>query len=257
MTLSPKTITLNDASIAYRRGGAGYTLLFLHGAGGAGNALGFCETLTDQFDVIVPDHPGFGDSDTPDWLETIHDLAFFYLDFMHALDLNQVHVVGQSLGGWIALETAIRSTQRTRALTVVGAAGLDLPNVPKGDLFSWDKETRYRKMIHDQNLADKLLAMPTTAEQDKIAIKNEFTTTRLAWEPRFCNPHLRKWLHRISIPTQVIWGDHDPVFPLPYGEEITSLITGAELSVIDACGHLPQIEHPETLAKLIRAFSIS
>lgn len=253
--LATRTETITGTSITYQRGGSGPTLLFLHGAGGAGNALNFCESLTDQFDVVVPDHPGFGASDTPDWLDTIHDLAFFYLDFLDALDLRNVHIVGQSLGGWITSEIAIRSTKRIRALTLVGAAGLNLPNVPMGDLFSWNKETRFKTMIYDTALAEKLLAMPTTPEQDAISAKNEATTKRLAWEPRFHDPHLHKWLHRISVPTQVIWGDQDPVFPLPYGEALAASIPGTELETLVSCGHLPQVEHPADLANLICTFS--
>ncbi|MEQ8509758.1 MAG: alpha/beta hydrolase [Rhodospirillaceae bacterium] len=254
-SLDTKTIDINGTKIIYRRGGKGRALLFLHGAGGAGNALGFCSSLTGGHDVIVPDHPGFGDSDMPDWLDTIHDMAFFYLDFLEALDLWDVHVVGQSLGGWIALETAIRSTERMGLLTLIGAAGLNVPGVKKGDLFMWDKETRYRTMIHDEALAAKLLAMPTTPEQDETAIKNEFTTARLAWEPRFFDPHLHKWLHRITVPTQVIWGEQDPVFPPPYGEALAARIPGAQLVMLQDCGHLPQIEKPAELSALIKGFS--
>ncbi len=253
--LETKTITVTGTEVAGRRGGSGPVVLFLHGAGGAGTAVPFCTGLADSCDVILPDHPGFGASATPEWLDTIHDMAFFYLDFLEALDLWDVHVVGQSLGGWIALEAAVRATERIGRLTLVGAAGINLPDVKKGDLFMWDKETRYRNMIHDSALAEKLLAMPTTPEQDEIAIKNEFTTARLAWEPRFFDPHLYKWLHRITVPTQVVWGDDDPIFPLPYGEALAARIPGAQLHVIAACGHLPQIEHPAQMSGLITNFT--
>jgi len=253
--LQTQTIKINGASIAYRRGGSGETVLFLHGAGGAGTALAFMEGFTESYDVIIPDHPGFGASDIPEWLDTIHDMAFFYLDFLDALNLSDVHLVGQSLGGWISLEIAVRSTERIGRLSLLGAAGLNLPNVPRGDLFMWDKETRYRNMIHDSALADKLLSMPTTPEQEEIAIKNEFTTARLSWEPRFFDPHLEKWLHRINVPTLVIWGDKDPIFPLPYGEAVKKHIPGARLAILKNCGHLPQIEKPAQLKELLMNFS--
>ncbi len=75
--------------------------------------------LAARHDVIVPEHPGFGASDTPDWLDTIPDLANFYLDFLDQLDLKSVDLVGFSLGGWIAAELAVRNTQRL-ALADVG-----------------------------------------------------------------------------------------------------------------------------------------
>ena len=85
--------------------------------------------------MIAPEHPGFGESDTPDWLDTIEDLAYFYLDLLEQLKLSGVHLVGLSLGGWIAAELAVRSTQRLASLTLAGAAGLRCPGVEQIDPF--------------------------------------------------------------------------------------------------------------------------
>ena len=81
-----------------RRGGSGAPLVFLHGASGAPAILPFMEKLAQRFDVLVPEHPGYGLSDEPEWLENIHDLAYFYLDFLKRLDLENVTVVGSSHG---------------------------------------------------------------------------------------------------------------------------------------------------------------
>jgi pimeloyl-ACP methyl ester carboxylesterase len=67
--------------------------------------------LAQRFDVIVPDHPGFGGAEAPAWIDDISDLAYGYLDAIEVLGLPGVHIVGQSLGGWIALEMAVRSTR--------------------------------------------------------------------------------------------------------------------------------------------------
>src|SRR5882762_11836350 len=104
--------TVNGCKIRIMRGGQGAPLLYLHGALGVSAWMPFMEGLSRRFDVIVPDHPGFGASDTPDWLDTIHDLAYFYLDVLADLDLDRVHLVGVSLGGWIAAELAVRNTRR-------------------------------------------------------------------------------------------------------------------------------------------------
>ncbi|HEX5766743.1 MAG TPA: alpha/beta hydrolase, partial [Burkholderiales bacterium] len=95
-----------------RRGGTGAPLLFLHGANGAPVVMPFMEKLAQRFDVLVPEHPGYGKSDEPEWLENIHDLAYFYLDFLKALSLSNVTLVGTSMGGWIAMEMAVRDTAR-------------------------------------------------------------------------------------------------------------------------------------------------
>ena len=70
--------------------------------------------LATRHDVIVPEHPGFGASDTPDWLDNIPDLANFYLDVLDQLDLQNVDLVGFSIGGWIAAELAVRNTAAAR-----------------------------------------------------------------------------------------------------------------------------------------------
>ena len=77
---------------------------------------------------------------------------------MEALDLDGVHLVGNSLGGWIAAEIAVRNTQRLRTLTLVGAAGIHVNGVPKGDMFLWTPEERVRNLFVDQRFAEQRLA---------------------------------------------------------------------------------------------------
>ncbi|MFL6798674.1 MAG: alpha/beta fold hydrolase [Xanthobacteraceae bacterium] len=249
-----KTHTIASCAVEVMRGGSGAPLLFLHGAGGAGIWLPFMEKLAERYDVIVPDHPGYGRSDKPAWLDDMSDLAFFYLDFIDHLDLDKVHLVGSSLGGWLAAEIAIRSTQRLQTLTLLGAAGLYVPEVPMGDLFLWSPEERVRNLFVDQRLADQRLAMPLTDEQVDIALRNELATADLAWHPRFHHPRLRKWLHRIKIPTLIVWGDSDKIFPARYGEEYHRLITHSRLVVLPACGHLPQVERADAFVELFTQF---
>ena len=119
---STSVLAVRGCNIRLMRGGAGRPLLFCTARGGA-NWLPFMAAGA-AFDVIVPEHPGFGASDTPDWLDTIPDLANFYLDFLDQLDLKDVDLVGLSLGGWIAAELAVRNTQRLASLTLAGAAGI-------------------------------------------------------------------------------------------------------------------------------------
>ena len=109
-------------------------------------------------------------------------------------------------------------------------------------------------MIHDPALAQKIIAMPVSSEQAAIAVKNEFATARLAWHPRFFDPSLHKWLHRIDVPTQIVWGQQDRVFPLAFGEQLASLIVNSKLTVIEACGHLPHVEQPVHLKSIVTAF---
>ena len=141
---SSSMVSIRDCRIRLMRGGGGSPMLFLHGAGGAGIWLPFLSRLATRFDVIVPEHPGFGESDNPPWLDSIADLANFYLDFLGELDLAGVHLVGHSLGGWIAAELAVRNTSRLASLTLVGAGGIHVDGVEQVDTFLRSDEQRIR-----------------------------------------------------------------------------------------------------------------
>src|SRR5262249_61286851 len=119
---SISTIAIRDCRIHLMRGGAGPPLLFLHGGGGVGIWLPCMAQLAKKFDVMVPEHPGFGASDTPPWLDTIGDLANFYLDFLDQLDLSRVHLVGSSLCGWVPADLPRRHAHHLARPTLDAAA---------------------------------------------------------------------------------------------------------------------------------------
>ena len=233
--------TVAGCRVRVMRKGHGEPLLFLHGAAGAGRWLPFMETLSERYDVIVPEHPGFGGSDTPDWLDNVGDLAFFYLDFIDHLGLDEVHLVGTSIGGWIATELATRCSDKLKTLTLVAPAGIHVKGVKKADMFLMSPEELTQNLFHDQELAKRAPA-PANEEELLVVLKNRLTTAKLAWSPRFYNPHLRKWLHRIKVPTKILWGDSDTILPAAYGPAYRDLIPGSSLEVIPACGHLPHVE---------------
>jgi len=247
--------SFNGCKIKIMRGGQGAPLLYLHGARGAGAWLPFMEKLSQHFEVIVPHHPGFGDSDTPDWLDNVGDLAFFYLDMLDAARLDGVTLVGSSLGGWIAAEIAVRSTSRLSSLTLSCAAGIHVNGVRKGDIFLWSPEQTARNMFHDPKFAEQALAQPVSEEQLMIEMKNRLITAKLGWQPRLYNPHLYKWLHRIDVPTLLIWGDDDKVIPPAHGPAFQKLIPGSRLEIIRNCGHIPQVERADEWVGKIVAFA--
>jgi pimeloyl-ACP methyl ester carboxylesterase len=241
--------------IKIMRSGQGDPLVYLHGARGAAVWLPFMEKLAQHFDVIVPQHPGYGESDTPEWLDNVGDLAFFYLDAMQGLGLDRVTLVGSSLGGWIAAEIAVRSTARLKALVLSCAAGIHVQGVRKGDIFLWSPEQTARNMFHDPQFAEQALAQPVSEEQLMVEMKNRLTTAKLGWQPRLYNPHLHKWLHRIDVPTLLIWGDDDKVIPPAHGPAFQQLIPGSRLEVIKDCGHIPQVERVDEWVGKIVAFA--
>src|SRR5258708_23922543 len=120
MGFSQEDVRVRDTRITLKRGGSGPTLLYLHGANGAPAVRPFMELIAQNYEVLVPEHPGFGASEERAWLDNIHDLAYFYLDFIDQLELRDVHLVGSSIGGWLALEIAVRDVSRLRRLTAGG-----------------------------------------------------------------------------------------------------------------------------------------
>src|SRR6202451_35404 len=137
MPHTEEMITVNGTQIRLLRGGKNGApqLVFLHGAGEHTGWMGFLDALAENFAVFAPEHPGFGRSDDPPWLDEIGDLAFFYLDFIEALGLDRIHLVGTSLGGWIAAELAVRNQTRLASLTLVGAVGILADGEPIDDIL--------------------------------------------------------------------------------------------------------------------------
>jgi len=254
MTTENERIELRGLTLRIRRAGSGPTLLYLHGFDGAAAAVAVTSRLAQNFRVLVPDHPGMGQSDIPSWLDTIHDFAYFYLDVLDELNLNDVHLVGLDLGGWIALEIAIRSVERLRSVTLIGSAGIHVNGVPKGDLFMRPPDVVLRSMFADPAKADALLAHTPTREEEDTLIKNRFTIARVGWHPPLADLHLAKWLHRIALPVHIIWGDSDRFFPIAYAREFERLLPGARSTTIPECGHAVHIEKPEALAAAVAAF---
>jgi pimeloyl-ACP methyl ester carboxylesterase len=255
VAFSQRFVDIGGCRLNLRRGGSGDPLLYLHGANGAPVVAPFMERLAERFDVLVPEHPGFGGSSEPEWLENMHDLAYFYLDFVKSLDLRKAHVVGSSLGGWLALEMAVRDTSRIQSLLLVGPAGISVPGVTPADTFLWSQEDLVRNLFFDTRIAEKLLAQPMTPEQLDVSLKNRHTVARLGWEPRMHDPFLHKWLHRVDVPVKIVWGENDRILPVAYAREFQRLMPGASVEVIPRCGHLPQAEKPDVFCEIVFKFA--
>jgi pimeloyl-ACP methyl ester carboxylesterase len=246
-------ITVRSCSIALIRGGAGRPLLFLHAGGGPG-WLPFMVDLAAHHDVIVPEHPGFGASDTPDWLDNVQDLARFYLDFLDQLDLKNVDLVGSSLGGWIAADLAVRNTRRLNSLTLIGSAGIHVPGVPQVDTFLLNDEQLIRNLFDDPKRIEAMIAEARRPELEDVILKNRTTTAKLVWQPRSYDPHLHKWLHRIDVPVHLIWGANDKLFPKDYAFAFQKLIPGSGVTIIPDSGHLPHIEQRQAFVTALEGF---
>lgn len=256
-----ETVTLDGATIRLFRGGAGQPLVFLHGAGGHTGWMGFFDDLSRRYAVFAPEHPGFGQSDDPPWLDEVADLAYFHLDLLASLGLERVHLVGTSLGGWVAAEMAVRSTARLASLTLVGAVGIAADGETIADTFRMPDAENLRRYYADPERAARrggdlarALTNPATAA---LVAKNRATVTRLAYRPRFHNPGLAKWLHRIDVPTLLLWGEADGLVPPVFGEAYRALIPNSRLVVLPNAGHAPFDEQRESFLAAFFEFQAS
>ncbi|HKA79368.1 MAG TPA: alpha/beta fold hydrolase [Xanthobacteraceae bacterium] len=238
--------------LRHRHAGEGPTVLFLHDAAGVSwdPLLG---ALSTTCRVIAPEHPGFGRGPIPEWMLSTGDVAFFYLDALPALDLREVHLVGHGLGGWIAAEIAIRSTARLASLTLLAPAGVESPDAPFDDIFAWTADEFARRQFHDKRLADEWRQAQARLDID-IVLQNRTALARLAWNPRLNNPQLPYWLHRIDIPTLLVWGEDDQVIPFACHKPYLREIRQAELLALPQTGHALPIERAGEVAARLKSF---
>jgi pimeloyl-ACP methyl ester carboxylesterase len=237
--------------------GQGRPILVLHEEDGLTSRAPFLSLLWKSGRVIVPSHPGFGHSPDSTFIDTVDDLSYLYLDLLTELNLRDVAVIGCSLGGWIAAEMAVKSTERIDKLILVAPVGIkvgdrETRDIP--DIFALSPDEVTRLKYHDPARA----AVNVTALSDDeltVMARNREATALYAWEPYFHNPKLRHRLHRINIPTLLLWGASDRfVTSGYYGAAYQKAIPGAELEIVDGAGHLPHIEHPEAVVERIQRF---
>jgi pimeloyl-ACP methyl ester carboxylesterase len=256
MSYVEEFVTVAGASIRLLRGGdvGAPPLVFLHGAGGHVGWMGFLDALAQDYAVFAPEHPGFDRSDDPPWLDEIGDLAYFYLDFIETLGLDRVHLIGTSLGGWIAAELAVRNQTRLASLTLACAVGITANGKPIDDIFRMPVEENLRRFYADPERAARRLGDMAKVDMNIVA-KNRATVTRLAYRPRFYNPNLAKWLHRVTVPTLLVWGDKDGLVPPEFGEAYRTAIPGSRFVVLNDAGHAPFDEQKDAFLATFRDFA--
>jgi pimeloyl-ACP methyl ester carboxylesterase len=232
--------------------GSGHPVLMLHGAGGPPSTAAAAQRLSQQFQVVVPTHPGFGDCAEVERIDTVDDLAYLYLDLLDSLKLTDVCVMGFSMGGWIACEMAVKSTARIGRLVLVDAVGIRVPGADIADLFALHPKDAAGFAYHDPKYAPDAAKF---SDAEKLSrARSQAAFARYAWEPYLHNPKLTQRLHRIDKPTLVIWGENDRVVSADYGRKFAAAIPGAQFVSIPNCGHVPQVEAAEKFDALVSDF---
>ncbi|MGH7299423.1 MAG: alpha/beta fold hydrolase [Candidatus Rokuibacteriota bacterium] len=259
MPVSPREemIAVGETKVHVLIGGRGDPLLVLHGAGGNRGWLRWMAAVAERHTVYVPTHPGFGRSDAADWMESIDDLARFYLWFLDVMGLSKVHLLGHSIGGWTAAELATMHPGVIDRLVLVSPTGLKPDEGEILDIFYHAPEELLQYNVHDPaavpEWAELFGRRPTPAEIE-IALRNREMTARLTWKPYMFDPRLPHFLPRVKTPTLVVWGRQDRIVPVICGEQYQRLLPNATLRVLERCGHLPLIEQPDVFAKLVLDF---
>jgi pimeloyl-ACP methyl ester carboxylesterase len=248
------TLTINGASVAVRRGGRGEPLLFLHGADGLIEWPAILDDLAQNYEVIVPDLPGFGKTPNPDFVDDISDVAYFGLDLLERLGRGKVRILGHSLGGWAALEMAVRSQELIHSLALIAPAGIHLKGVPKADIFMIDPDEQARLAYADAALGAAAAERALAGRYQQEAILNRIASARLGWSPRLYNPRLERWLHRIHVPSLILWGDSDRIIPPAYAQAFGAAIPAAQVTLVPNAGHLPHVEARAAVLDLLRPF---
>jgi pimeloyl-ACP methyl ester carboxylesterase len=238
-------------------GGDGPPALVLHGAGGSQGWRRWLAALAERYTVYAPSHPGFDRSDDATWMETISDLARFYLWFVDELGLRDLRLIGSSIGGWTAAELAVMNPHILERLVLVAPAGLKPEQGEILDIFYYPLEQLRDSLYHDPAQVPEwadLYGQPPTPEQQDIQIRNREQAARLTWKPYMFNPRLPHFLPRIQTPTLLVWGRQDAIVPPICGEQYQRLLPNATLRVLADCGHLPPIERPEEFVRVVREF---
>jgi pimeloyl-ACP methyl ester carboxylesterase len=203
-------------------------------------------------EVIVPVHPGFSGTPRPESLRTPRGLAELYVRMLDALGLEEVTVVGNSIGGWIAAEIAALGSSRVSGAVLVDAVGLVVPGHPYVDFSSL---TPAEVTARSYRAPERFGVDPSKLPLEAQAAMAGNRATLATYGGDMTDPTLASRLPSIDVPVLVVWGAADRIGDPEVGEAYAELVPGARLEVISDAGHLPQIETPSRLTELVGSFA--
>ena len=253
-----RTIEVGSIPIEVAGSGTGPPLVYLHGAFGYLGWPQFLDQLSERFTVYAPHHPGFGESGDADALEDLLDLTLFHLDLLDRLGLERVHLVGSFFGAMIAAEVAAVADHRIDRLVLATPMGLWLEDHPGVDYFAATPDSLRKILFADpeSDAACRWLPEPESDEQRHLDTIER--TRSLATVAKFMWPipdkGLKKRLHRIRRPTQIIVAEKDCLVAPAYGSAFAELIGDSQIAELAGAGHLCQLENPGEFASLVNEF---
>jgi len=240
-----------DEKFRFLEEGEGEPLVLLHGLFGAlSNFMDLIEYFRHHYRVVVPLLPLF----ELDLLHTtVGGLEKFLLRFMEHRDYKNVNLLGNSLGGHVALMYVLKHPERIKSITLTGSSGLFENGMgdtyPKrGDYEYIRKKTELT--FYDPNIATKEL-VDEIYETVNIRLK---AIKIISLAKSAIRNNLGEELNQIKQPTLLIWGANDAITPPFVGREFQRLIPNSELHFIDKCGHAPMMEKPDEFNAILHDF---
>jgi pimeloyl-ACP methyl ester carboxylesterase len=232
--------------------GKGRPSLVLHGGAGPQSVSEFAQLLAEKGDnrVVTPTHPGFGGTPRPKALDSAAKLATLYQDLLDDLGLEDVTVIGNSVGGWIAAEMAVLGSPRIGRVVLLDAVGIEIEGHSVTDVSALSLPEIQALSFHDP--APFRIDPATVPDAQKaIVAANAATLAVYAGSQAMADPTLLGRLSGVSIPTLVLWGASDRIVEPAYGQAYAAAIPGARFEVLPGTGHLPQMETPELVIQAI------
>ena len=232
--------------------------MFLHGPWGLRDRE-FLDHLTAHR-VYAPRHPGTsaGDPDAIHALDELWDLVVYYGELFDRLSLRAPRLVGHSFGGMVACEIAATMPERVSKLVLIDPLGLWHDNLPVKNWMILPEDEPRAALFTDPSgvAAQRFFELPADpqarAEAQAGFIWSQACTGKFVWP--LPDRGLKKRMHRIAVPTLIIWGRADSVISPAYACEFTQRIHSARAELIDKAGHLPHLERPHEVAELVNRF---
>lgn len=232
--------------------GAGDPVVFFHGAGTA-SGFDWLLPIAAHFRLIVAYHPGFGRSGGPA-LPGVDHLARHQLDVLDRLGVGRFHLVGQSMGGWTAATLASYSTHRIVKLALVCPVGLDVPEHPTVNLLAVPPAEVPGYLTNDPAILARLGAPPPSPEFLAARIREFESFATVQKHGLTHESGLGRWLHRIDVPTLLVWGEADRLVPFAQAAVWAAALPKATIKSFPGAGHILFEERPEAASALVEFF---
>lgn len=229
----------------------GETLLLLHGLFGAlSNFESIFKRFSSQYNVVIPILPIY---EMPILEVSVVGLVDFVSKFVAFKKYDKVHLLGNSLGGHIALLYAIAQPEHVASITLTGSSGLF--ESAFGTAFPKRGDYEYIKKKTGDTFYDPSVATKELVDEVFSIVNDRLKGLRVVMTAKSAVRHnLADKLHNIKAPTLLVWGKQDAVTPPFVGEQFHELIADSRLYFLDKCGHAPMMEKPEEFNDILEGF---